>query len=341
MNETASPRLSLRLLLWLLVAGLLAWVLVKAPLREAVAIVVTLRGWQIGTWLLLNGLVLLALNGRWWLILRAQGYPLSYLTLTGHRLAAFGVSYFTPGPQFGGEPVQVLLLERQHLVPRTDAIVSVTLDKLLELLVNFLFLAGGVLVILHGRLFPGVVGWQTAVFTLLLLLIPIGFLAATGIGWYPVTRLMQGIGRLPVIDWRPGWREQFARLAHTAITSEAQATTFFRAAPGALLIALAASGASWLLLMAEYTLMLHFLGLTLTPVQVITLLTAARMAFLLPLPGGLGTLEASQVFTLGMLGLSPAAGISASLLIRARDVLLGVVGLWWGRRYWRPTQQVL
>ena len=44
-----------------------------------------------------NALVLLALNGRWWVILKAQGHRLPYLELAGYRLAAFGLSYFTPG----------------------------------------------------------------------------------------------------------------------------------------------------------------------------------------------------------------------------------------------------
>ena len=75
--------------------------------------------------------------------------------------------------------------------------------------------------------------------------------------------------------------------------------------------------------------MLRVLGLNLTPVQTISVLTAARIAYLLPLPAGLGTLEASQVLALGALGLNPALGISLSLLIRARDVALGGFGLWW------------
>ena len=62
-------------------------------------------------------------------------------------------------------------------------------------------------------------------------------------------------------------------------------------------------------------------------------LTAVRFAFLLPLPGGLGTVEAAQVLTLRQLGFDPAVGLSASVLIRGRDVLLGLTGLWWGNHF--------
>ena len=47
----------------------------------------------------------------------------------------------------------------------------------------------------------------------------------------------------------------------------------------------------------------------------------------LPLPGGLGALEASQVFALGAFGISAASAISVTFLIRGRDLLIGGLGL--------------
>jgi uncharacterized membrane protein YbhN (UPF0104 family) len=47
----------------------------------------------------------------------------------------------------------------------------------------------------------------------------------------------------------------------------------------------------------------------------------------LPVPAGLGALEASQVFALQALGYDAALGLSLSLLIRLRDLLFGGLGL--------------
>ena len=77
----------------------------------------------------------------------------------------------------------------------------------------------------------------------------------------------------------------------------------------------------------EYWLMTYFLGLRLSLMQAVSTLTAARLAFLTPLPGGLGALEASQVLALQTLGLESTYGISISLLIRLRDILFGLAGL--------------
>jgi uncharacterized membrane protein YbhN (UPF0104 family) len=86
----------------------------------------------------------------------------------------------------------------------------------------------------------------------------------------------------------------------------------------------------WIAIVFEFRLALSFLGIQMTFPQVIVALTAARIAFLLPIPAGLGTLEAGQVLAMQALGFNPAIGISISLLIRARDVIFGGLGLWLG-----------
>ena len=62
-------------------------------------------------------------------------------------------------------------------------------------------------------------------------------------------------------------------------------------------------------------------------IQVFAALTAMQIAFLMPLPGGLGALEASQVFALGAFGQPAPAAIGLTLLMRARDILNGGIGL--------------
>ncbi len=303
---------------WVLAAALLWLVVRSVPLGEVAWTLTQLEAWQLGVLAMLNGLVLLLLNGRWWLLLRGLGYELPFWPLLGHRLAAFGVSYFTPGPHFGGEPVQVLLVERQHGVPRSTAIAAVSLDKTVELLLNFGFLAFGVLLVLQSGLFGTALRMETAVWLLLLLVPPVGYLWLIWRGWRPVTGLL---GWLRLDRWQTA-------VAH----SEAQMNTLCQQNPGVLIEAIAISILSWGLMIAEFYWMATFLGVSLTLVQLIALLTAARVAYLLPLPGGLGTLEASQVWALGIMGLNPAAGLGLSLLIRLRDVALGLLGLWWGGR---------
>ena len=54
---------------------------------------------------------------------------------------------------------------------------------------------------------------------------------------------------------------------------------------------------------------------------------AARIAFLWPLPGALGALEASQVLIIGSLNLSPGIGLAACMVMRARDSVMVSAGV--------------
>ena len=333
----------LPLLPWMIAPLLLVWVLRAVPLQEAWALLRQINLLELVGLALLNGLVLLTFSGRWWIILHSQGYRIPYLRLAGYRLAAFGVTYFTPGPQFGGEPVQVYLPEKRDGVPRSTAVAAVALDKSLELLASFAFLAGGVvLMIQQGLLTDGAEPVAlTAVLTLFAL--PPLFLLTVWAGGYPLTRAARAV-TWPVRAWRrrraglngaavPGRME---RLLGGVEASERQVMAFCRQRPAALAAAMGVTLLSWLGKIAEYWLALAVLGIRLTPVQAIIALTAARIAFLAALPAGLGALEASQVLIFGALGINPAAGLSLSLLIRLRDTALAALGLWWGLRLARP-----
>ncbi len=321
--------------LWLAVLLLFLWLWQTVSLAEVWRVLSRLSLGPVLLLLAANGLVLLSMSGRWWLILRVQGYRLPYFTLVGYRLAAFGVSYFTPGPHFGGEPLQVYLVQRHQRVPGATAVAAVTLDKLLELLVNFGFLAGGLLLVLQQRIFADLLAVLLTGLGVVMLAVPLVTLLSLSAGGAPFSAALRLIDWLALKLSGSGGERLFTsafyqKAAALARASEQQVTDFCRHHPVALLLALAVSIINWGLLVAEYWLALHFLGATLTPAQTIIALTAARMAILLPLPGGLGALEASQVLALQLLGFDPAIGLSLSLLIRARDVLLGGLGLWWG-----------
>ena len=104
----------LRWLPWLLSAALLVGVIRLVPINEVAAALRQLRPAEIAALMVANGVVLLAITARWALLLRGQGYDVPFTALFGYRLAVFGLSYFTPGPHVGGEPLQLLLVEREQ-----------------------------------------------------------------------------------------------------------------------------------------------------------------------------------------------------------------------------------
>jgi glycosyltransferase 2 family protein len=310
-------------LLWLAFPLLLWWVLWRIPAREILAVMSSMSLWTVLVLIAVNLSILAMFSSRWWLILRAMGYRIPYLSLAGYRLAAFGVTYSTPGPQFGGEPLQAYLLHRRSRVPGVEATASVILDRLFELLANFTFLLIGTGTILAMGLFSAQLNRWDILLPLGLLALPGGYLLALWKGRLPLSGIVQ---------WAAGKfsGDRLARIARLLHDSETQVARFFRASPGTVLQAFVLSTIVWAGLVFEFGLALHFLGVSMSFPQLIIALTAARIAFLMPIPAGLGILEASQVLAMQALGFSPAYGISLSLLIRARDVVLGGFGLWLG-----------
>ncbi len=319
---------------WLAAFALLWAAIRTVPITAVFHTLRQLQWWQFLILTLLNGIILVLLTARWWLILWGLGFKLPFIMTMGHRLASFGVSYFTPGPQFGGEVVQVLLVEKVHNMPRTTAVSSVALDKSIELLINFSFLAAGVMVVLRSNIIDGGDGdggWKTAVLALSLLALPLLYLIAIWRGRHPLTRFIKLFR--PLFHRRERWETTFETAVSGLSSSEKQAGDFCRQAPRYLWAALAVSVLGWMAMVVEFGAMLTFLGADVSFLQVVMVLTAVRIAFLFPTPGGLGTIEAAQVLALTQLGFDPAIGLSASILLHGRDVFLGLMGIWWGKHF--------
>lgn len=314
----------LSLALWVLAPLLVVVALRSFSLADLWESLSRLTGFQLVVILAANLLIMLVFSGRWWIVLRALGYRVSYLAAAGYRLSASGVSYFTPGPQFGGEPVQVMALARRAGVPTGDAVASVGLERTLEMVVNLAFLATGVILTIRGQVFDARLRFGALLAAGALLLLPVVFLLLLWMDKQPLSGLL---ARLP---WTIRYKDRVRTLWESLRQSETRAGALLRDRPGHILLAVGFTLLSWVGIVGEYGLVTHLMGLRLTLLQLVGILTAARLAFLSPLPGGIGTLEAGQVLIFQWMGLDPAVGLALSLLIRARDILFSGVGLWLG-----------
>jgi uncharacterized membrane protein YbhN (UPF0104 family) len=92
----------------------------------------------------------------------------------------------------------------------------------------------------------------------------------------------------------------------------------------------------WLGFLAELWMIYAFMGTPLGVYALLTVAVAARLAFLLPLPGGLGALEASQMLALTSLGGDPAVAAAACGIMRVRDLVVISTGAGLALS-WRPS----
>lgn len=305
--------------IYLILGALLWWALRNVPLSDIWETIMQLRGWQIIVLLLINTVVIALMTARWWIIVRADNRGIPFLPLVGYRLSAFGVSYFTPGPQVGGEPLQIIYLQKNYDLTYARATSAIIMDKLLEFLVNFLLLAVGAWAVFRVGLVPdnGGISILGLIGLAALLLWPLVHIILLYNGRFPISAILR---------WQP-FVPQRTNLVRLIIVSERMAASFCRRHLRAMLGAIGVSVLAVLGIVAEYVLMVDFLGMRLSAMQIFAALTALQLAFLMPLPGGLGALEASQVFALGVFGQPASAAISLILLQRARDILNGGIGL--------------
>jgi uncharacterized protein (TIRG00374 family) len=310
--------------IYLILATLLYFALRNAPLTEIWNALNQLHFWQIATLVAINVIIYMLITLRWWIIIRAQKKSISFLPLVLVRVAVFGISYFTLGPQIGGEPLQVLYLQRKYGITYTRATSTVIMDKLLEFLANFFLLAFGITAVFQAGILS-TSGSRSLVGLMLL---------AAMLAWPPIHIVLMMRGVYPVgAALRAGF-SQFgkSKWMRFIIASERMAGIFCHRYPRALLMAVIISLAAGAGMVSEYALIASFLGIDLHGWQTIAAWTTSWLAFLIPLPGGLGALEASQVFTLGAFEISAALAIGVALLIRARDLVIGGLGLFFASR---------
>ncbi len=304
---------------YLVLVLLLWWVLRKAPLTEIWAAISQLRAWQIIVLLILNAFFYILATLRWWIIIQSEHKHVPYFPLLGVRVSVFGVSYFTLGPQVGGEPLQVLALQRQYGLTYTRATASVLMDKLLELMVDFFLLAVGLTAILQaGVLIESGVQFTGSLIGLAFFILwpPIHLILLYN-RRHPLTSLVRAMPFIPK-NSKP---VRFLRAA------EWMAGTFCQRHPRRLIIALVFSLMGGTGMLVDYALMASFLSIHLPFWKMIAGWMMGWISLLMPLPGGLGAFEASQVFTLGKFGFSAATALSLALLTRGRDIFIGGLGL--------------
>ena len=315
--------------IWLVVISLLVWVLRGVPIGDVLTVFQRFTPQQLILLFAINTGVLLLFGGRWWVILAAFDQSIPYIKVAMHRLAGFGVSYFTPGPQVGGEPVQVRLLRSQHPpIPLEICIASLSLDRLFEVVVNLVIVLFGLVVTLQMQFAGQSITGGLALVTGLIVGI-LGLFIGYAQGVAPITH---GFNVLPTSFTK---RNRVNAVLQVIQDSEWQIIYLFQKRPIGVLGAFLFSMLSWAGIIIEYWLLAYFLGIALNWVQLISVLTAFQISFALPLPGGLGSLEAGQVFIYELLELDPAIGLSVSLFMRGRDIIFGLLGLWWAGYAWR------
>jgi len=256
---------------------------------------------------------------RWSLILHALSpeKKVSQMASFLHRMAGFSLSYVTPVAQLGGEPIRVLLMEEEG-ISRKVAVNSVVIDKALELAALIVFIVLGMVAALADGTVPlGAKGFLWAFIVLMLLLI----------FWFYYTSI-KNIGFISSIFkfLRLNKVRRLEKLDLKIHTFEQEMNTFYREHPKTLYQLVVISIATTAFILLEHYMVGKFLGVDLTFFQIFLSSTIPYLAYLLPVPGGLGVLESGHAAIFALLGVSVNVFVFV-LIIRLRDLFFVAIGL--------------
>ena len=315
------------LLLWSTAFILVASIFYQLPLNTIVLHLSQLTFVQWCTWLSLNLAIITVATHRWLTLVKGLDLSIPFYQLLQIRQAGQTISFITPGPQFGGEPLQIYWLWKQQNWPIHKALLAVGVDRFYELWINFGVLLMSVILLMTTSLSDitnssTTLNWQALVLALLLILLSLSLLGGFILKhpqrlfvWLKrVTQYWQHHPRL--VNLETHW--QYFHIDLKRLITHRKS---------ALLSAFMWSLIGWLGLIGELWLILSFFDLELSVSHFMRILVAMRLAFLLPLPGGIGTLEASLFWVFQTLDLPLDAVVSVIAMMRLRDAITLLIGL--------------
>lgn len=320
-----------RILIWIGAFILVYWAFKDVPWNEVWSLLQQLTIVQILILIAINIVTIILFGLRTWILLRVRGQHIPILKLTEYWLAGFAFSFFTPGPQLSGAPLEIYLIQKENDVDSKEATAAVIVSKIIEAMINASFLLIGVVTIFNIGLFPDGASDLVSIFAIGVLSLTVGYLVITWLGYKPASSLMK---ILP-----DNWRKinSYDKAIDFMDEAESLIGEFFRTEPLAVFSALIISIIITLLLLGQGWASLYFLGVELSLVELVGVVLAVQVAIFFPTPGGFGAVEAALVFIFARLGFSASQAASFALILRVHDIALGATGLFVGG--WKALRQ--
>ena len=314
-----------RVLLWSLAILLTGWTLFHLPIKSIVESVSALTWSQWFTWFGTNALIICLGTKRWHGFIAMLKAHISFTDLLVIRQAGHAVNFITPGPQCGGEPLQLFWLCRNGL-SLENALLSIGLDRFYELLINFtvLLICALMLLFMFDIQFIGASFNSSQIFKGV-------FLTSSVLAiilWLVVRRPAVIFSRFRQVFSR--WIEHptLNKIKHSWQSIKKDLRLVLHTQKLVLVNAILISVLAWAALLGELALLLNFLNVNVDLAAFLLILIAMRLALLLPIPGGIGTLEASVFWSFQYLDLPTTAAIAVIALMRLRDLVILMFGLY-------------
>jgi uncharacterized protein (TIRG00374 family) len=317
----------IRILVWTLAVFLIGWTLVNLPLSSIKQSVLSLTLSQWFAWIGVNVIIIWLGTKRWHRLLSMLKGKINFTDILFIRQAGQSISFVTPGPQCGGEPLQVYWLCRNGIMLE-KALLSIGLDRCYELVINFTVLLMCVfflLIIADVPFIKASAGTARSIFNDAAVLACALLVAILWVLTRRPTRIANRFYNLLAPWMKYGLLK---KLKNSWRLINGELSVVIRTQKLTLINAAFISFLAWVALLGEFALLLQFLNIDFDVTAFLLILISMRLALLLPIPGGVGTLEASVFWSFHYLQLPDAAAIGLIALMRLRDIIILLLGLY-------------
>jgi uncharacterized protein (TIRG00374 family) len=267
----------------------------------------------------LGALACLAYSARWRAVARALGDAPPLRRFVEARLAGDAVGAVMPIGRVGGDPVRVALLYGEG-VPGARAGAGVVMDRIIE------FIGNSVCAVTYVAVFSfaHTLGASRHLSVAAGGAIAVPVLALAALLW----RLRRGHRPLSeLLELAGAERWERSRHALEALRhSEDDMARFLRGHPRTFIASVLASLGIEALAVVQYAVLLAAFGLVLSLPTLLMVMVLSGMARAVPVPAGLGALEASQVALLAATGGSAEIGLVVGTVLRLHETLWTTIG---------------
>jgi glycosyltransferase 2 family protein len=269
-------------------------------------------------YVIISLLIATLLTIKWHVILDSQRIKVPFHRLFAYRTVGYSIGYLTPTAHVGGEPIRAYLLQREG-VHVNRAFSTVIIDKSIELLANVVFFFLGALLIINSVEIPDNMKLVLLSLSLILILL-MGMFIGGVLGKRSMFVAMFRFLRMNRVKRLQPIEKNLAKV-------EKQIEAFYKNKPKHFVLTAIIMVSLWSLMFLEYYVALKIIGHDATLIQIFLILTGVGLAYAVPIPAAMGTLELGQLSAAKVLNLSAATGIALALIIRIRDVTWTIIGL--------------
>ena len=305
-------------LIWFTAVVLLILNVRELPIGDMLQRIYTISFSVWTTLFFVNIVILFLAVKRWQILSKAFDIEVSFVHLFIIRQAGSTFSFVTPGPQFGGEPIQSYWLYRDQRIPLDNTITLIGADRFIEIFVNFSFLFLGLLLVIQGNINADL--YNAVLFVSFSLICLIALLSLLFYKHrFIISVLFSLYGQ---IFQKASNKDQTEQI----ITSISAIFSKIEKEKLRVSFAIFIGAFGWLALIFELYLMMKALNLTPDLYEIVFIMLGIRIALLMPIPGGVGTIEASLIWSFGILGISLVGAGGVIALNRIRDLIILTLG---------------